>query len=215
MHPLNQRLLRLLRSFSIDVRFGGRFLGGTVPTRYPHLHAHSVANSDYGAVAETFGRTTIGRDDVIVDVGCGKGRVINYLLSRKTKNRIVGVELDPDIAQSTAHRLRRYRNVTILTGNILDLWPEDATLFYLYNPFGEDVVRSVSQRLKIHPRRFTVIYYNCVHRAIFEREGFSVEFHSRDAVPAFRKRLQDTANIHDFCLVRPPSGSNVPARTIC
>jgi len=198
-----KRHVRSLRNLILDVRFGGRFLGGGQATRYAHLHAHCVANSDYLAMAEMFGRVPLGDNSVIVDVGCGKGRVINFLLSRGVKCEIIGVEIDADVARATAHRLKRYRNVTIVTGNILDQWPGNATLFYVYNPFGAPVVEQFCDRLAAHPRPFVVLYYNCVHRDIFARRGFRLQFHQRDTVAAFRHRLGDTDMIHDFCLIEP------------
>jgi protein-L-isoaspartate O-methyltransferase len=199
-----QRYARSLRNLIRDVRFGGRFLGGGVPTRFAHLHANDVANSDYHAMAEMFGRVALSEHSVVVDVGCGKGRVINFLLSRGAKCEIIGVEIDPDIARATAQRLRRYPNVRIETGNIIDLWPERATVFYVYNPFGAPVVEQFCDRLAAHSRPFVVLYYNCLHRQIFERRGFRVEYHPRDRLPAFQRRLGDTDMIHDFCLVEPP-----------
>jgi SAM-dependent methyltransferase len=202
-----QRRVRTLRNLILDVRFGGRFLGGGEPTRFAHLHATAVANSDYQAMAEVFGRVPITDDSVIVDVGCGKGRVINFLLSRAITCDIIGIEIDPGVARATARRLRRYANVRIVAGNIIDEWPESATVFYVYNPFGAPVVEQFCDRLAAHPRPFVVLYYNCIHRGIFERRGFRLEYHRREAVAAFRSRLADTDMIHDFCLIRP----NTPA----
>jgi protein-L-isoaspartate O-methyltransferase len=198
-----KRHFRSLRNLILDVRFGGRFLGGGQPTRFQHLHAHGVANSDYLAMAEMFGRVPVSDDSVIVDVGCGKGRVINFLLSRRVKCDIIGVEIDQDVARATAQRLRRYRNVRIVTGNILDQWPRNATLFYVYNPFGAPIVEQFCDRLAVHPRPFIVLYYNCVHRDIFASRGFRLQFHRRDTVAAFRHRLDDIDMIHDFCLIEP------------
>jgi SAM-dependent methyltransferase len=198
-----QRHVRSLRNVVLDVRFGGRFLGGGAPTRFAHLHAHAVANSDYLAMEEVFGRASITDNSVIVDVGCGKGRVINFLLSRGIKCEIIGVEIDPEVASATARRLRRYRNVRIVSGNILEQWPQNATLFYVYNPFGAPVVERFCDRLAAHPRPFVLLYYNCVHRDIFASRGFRLEFHSRDTVPAFRHRLGDRDMIHDFCIIQP------------
>jgi hypothetical protein len=197
-------LLRTVRNLRMDLRFGGRFLGGTIATRFADLYATSVANSDYAALTEMFGRISIGPDDVIVDVGCGKGRALNFLLSAAPAQRIIGIELDPAVAAATAQRLRRYHRVTIVAGNILDHWPEAASVFYLYNPFGRPMVEKFAERLGAHPQPFIAVYYNCLHWTTFEHYGFVVEYHARSEVPAFRRRFAETSTVHDFCFVRRP-----------
>ncbi len=97
-----KRRIRSLRNLILDVRFGGRFLGGGEPTRFAHLHARDVANSDYQAMAEVFAHAPITDDSVIVDVGCGKGRVLNFLLGQGVKCDIIGIEIDPNVARATA-----------------------------------------------------------------------------------------------------------------
>ncbi|HTC16681.1 MAG TPA: class I SAM-dependent methyltransferase [Steroidobacteraceae bacterium] len=198
-----QRHITSLRNLLRDVRFGGRFLGGGQATRFAHAHATDVANSDYLAMAEVFGRIAIADDDVIVDVGCGKGRVINFLLSRGIKCEIIGIEIDPEVARVTARRLRHYRNVSIVAGSVIDRWPEHATIFYAYNPFDAPVVERFCDLLAAHTRPFVVLYYNCRHRGVFERRGFHLEFLPRASVPGFQRRLADTDLIHDFCIIEP------------
>src|SRR5581483_1299289 len=107
-----RRLPKIARNAVRDLRYGG-FLGGTVKTRYGHLGAHDVGNVEYEDLPPLFEPANVQPDDVIVDVGAGKGRSINWLLERYPENRIVGIELDPEIATKTAKRLRRFPNVTI------------------------------------------------------------------------------------------------------
>ena len=123
-----------------DVRYG-RPLGGTIKTRYAHLGANDVGNADYDDLDRLFFGVVVGPTDVIVDVGCGKGRSINWFLERFPANRIVGIELAPDICAATAKRLRRHAKVTIACGDAAELLPPDGTIFYLFNPFDESVLR--------------------------------------------------------------------------
>jgi hypothetical protein len=52
-----------------------------------------VQNSDYAALEQIF-RNRIRPVDVLVDVGCSTGRVINLWLEQGPSNRIVGLEAD-------------------------------------------------------------------------------------------------------------------------
>jgi SAM-dependent methyltransferase len=169
-----RKLARLLRNCLLDLRFGGRFLGGTVKTPFADLGATDTASTDYGAMPLVFaGR--LQDSDVVVDVGCGKGRVINWLLSRAHRGRIIGIELDPRIAAGTRSRLHKYRNVTILQGDVLDAFPEDGDVYYLYNPFGREVLRGFKERVEraaaSRRKAVTVLYYNDVHVDVFEKDA--------------------------------------------
>src|SRR5579862_6288250 len=124
-----------------DLRYG-RPLAGTIKTRYAHLGARDTTNADYDDLALLFAAAQVQPNDVIVDVGCGKGRALNWFLSRYTGNRIIGIELDPEICARTTRRLRRHWQITIICGDASGLLPAEGTLFYLFNPFdGAATVR--------------------------------------------------------------------------
>jgi SAM-dependent methyltransferase len=166
---LLSRGLRLLRNALLDLRFG-EFLGGTIKTSHADVGAHDVSNSDYRALGYLFADRILP-NDVLVDVGCGKGRVLNWWLSRGLSNRIIGIELDHDVAARTRTRLGRFPNVRVLTGDAVEVLPPDGTVFYLFNPFDVTIVRRLRDKLEaLQPagRRLIVIYYNCVHADVFE-----------------------------------------------
>jgi SAM-dependent methyltransferase len=163
----------IARNLLRDLRYG-RPLGGTIKSRYAAAGARDVGNADYGDLAILFAAAGVARGDVIVDVGCGKGRPINWLLSNHRENRIYGIELDPTVSAATARRLRRFENVTILTGDATALLPPEGTLFYLFNPFDEAVMRRFVAALADLPpagRERRVIYYNYKHLELFRDDA--------------------------------------------
>jgi hypothetical protein len=175
------KLLRLARNLAFDLRYGA-FLGGVIPTRYVHAGAVNVANSDYGVLPYLFDQL-IEEDDVLVDVGCGKGRVLNWWLRFYPRNRIVGIELDSEVAEKTRHRLRRHSQVAVYGGNVLDNFPEEGTLFYLFNPFDRMVMRQFLDRFfesrsRRKPRK--ILYYNCVYSDLFVDD---VRLHTKMLAP--------------------------------
>jgi SAM-dependent methyltransferase len=151
----------MLRAALRDLRYG-RPLGGTVRTRYEHLGAFHSTNTPYEEMARLFAEVEVGPADVIVDVGCGKGRSLNWLLGRYPQNTIVGIELDPKIGAQTAKRLRRRANVAILCGDAIELLPPDGTIFYLFNPFDGAVMKRFAAALLDRPAA-TIVYYNAKH----------------------------------------------------
>ena len=75
---------------------------------------------------------------MIVDVGCGKGRSLNWLI-----DRFPAQPDRRDRARPGALRARRpggsgaAPNVTIVCGDATELIPPEGTVFYLFNPFDE------------------------------------------------------------------------------
>jgi hypothetical protein len=163
---------RKIRSALTDLRYGGSLLRGSVDSRYAHLGARGTENSGYDILEQLFAHQVRSKD-VLVDVGCGKGRVLNWWLDHYRSHRIYGIELDPEIAAQTRNRLRRFQNVSILTGDVCELIPADASLFYLFNPFDGSVMQRFIDVLQTSPvahnglaRR--IVYYNCKHVDLFE-----------------------------------------------
>jgi SAM-dependent methyltransferase len=184
-------LARTLRNAAFDLRFG-RFLGGTIRSRYEHLGAFHVTNTPYDDLPTLFGAAGVRDDDVIVDVGCGKGRVINWLLRMHPATRVVGIELDPEVCARTARRLRRFANVTILCGDAVELLPPDGTLFYLFNPFDETVLRRFADAfLALGGSGRRIVYYNAKYVDVF------------GADPRFAVAEIPLAGSHRSALIRP------------
>lgn len=183
-----RRLPTTVRNAVRDLRYGA-LLGGTIRTRHADLGAHDTGNADYDDLADLFADIEVTPDDVIVDVGSGKGRAINWFLSKHPDNRIYGIELDAEICASAAKRLRRHENVTILCGDATTLLPDDGTLFYLFNPFAEPVMRTFIEALLAasggEPKR--VVYHNCKFLDLFlDDPRFNVQ---RIDLPAFRSAV--------------------------
>ncbi len=171
------RVWRALRNTALDLQYG-RPLAGTIRTRYGHLGAFHVTNSQYEDLPVLFAAAALTPEDVVVDVGCGKGRVLNWLLRHHPDNRLVGIELDAEVCARTQHRLRRRDNVTVLCGDATELLPADGTVFYLFNPFDERVLRRFADVLleRTVPTRMRVVYYHSKFLDVFHADPrFGVE----------------------------------------
>jgi SAM-dependent methyltransferase len=158
----------IARSLATDLRYGG-ILAGNVRSRYRQAGAYNVANTPYSVLPQIFA-ARIGPDDVLVDVGCGKGRVINWWLSQGLPHRMYGIEMDPEVASATSRRLRRFRNVTIINGDATTSVPEDATLVYMYNPFDHATFERFKANIteRFGHRGMTLLYWNLQSLDVFE-----------------------------------------------
>jgi hypothetical protein len=151
-----------------DLRYGG-VLRGDIRSRYRRAGAYNVVNSPYSVLPHIF-RGRIGPEDVLVDVGCGKGRVINWWLAQGLRNPMVGLEIDPAVASATAKRLSAFGNVTIVHDDATTGVPDDATLLYMYNPFDCAATTRFKDNLawRFHRRGITALYWNPQWLEVFE-----------------------------------------------
>lgn len=83
----------------------------------------------------------IAADDVFLDVGSGKGRVV-LQAARYPFRRVIGVELVPELTEVAAGNLAAFRDrlkcrdVNLVTSDALEYdVPDDVTVIFLYNPF--------------------------------------------------------------------------------
>ena len=63
----------------------------------------------------------VTKDDVVLDVGAGRGELTARLAEKAGK--VIAVELDQELAEEARRRLKDYDNVELLVGDILKLKP--------------------------------------------------------------------------------------------
>jgi SAM-dependent methyltransferase len=117
---------------------------------------------------------------VFIDLGSGKGRAL-LLASRFPFKEIIGVELSAFLTGIAINNLRIFKDehqkchklrAMCLDATSYELPPEMAVLF-LYNPFGENVMRSVVSNvecsLRSCPRKVYVLYDWPLHQVVWDR----------------------------------------------
>ena len=118
-------------------------------------------------------------ESVLVDFGCGKGRVLLLAVLRGIQ-KAVGIEFSPELCaiarnnvsiveQATGSRL----NIAVVEGDVTHYEIEDdQNVFFFFNPFDdvvlEAVVENIQQSLHRTPRQIAIIYYNPVHSHILD-----------------------------------------------
>lgn len=124
--------------------------------------------SSWAALSRVLRPGEVGPDDVFLDLGCGKGRIL-FLAAKLPFKRVIGVELSPELSAAARSNIERKRSelvcpdVQIVTADALDYEiPDDVTFVYLYNPFQGQVFTSVVEKLLAsvdrNPRRLRIIY---------------------------------------------------------
>ena len=122
------------------------------PTPYAVLHR--LALSGY-----------ITHENILVDYGCGKGRVGCYL-SARLGCKSVGIEYDRriyDAAQSNLGTFAGKKKPEFICISAENYRVEMADCFYFFNPFAVEILQSVMGRILesyyTNPRQMTLFFY--------------------------------------------------------
>lgn len=110
----------------------------------------------------------IADDDVFVDFGCGKGRVIVHAAMYPFR-RVIGVEISADLAQIARDNIERARSklkcqdVHVVTADVLNYEvPDDVTVVFFFDPFHGEIFSAVVNKLLASLRRrsreLTILY---------------------------------------------------------
>ena len=160
----------LLRNRIEDARRGG-WTGGNAPAT--RVGSNPFGAAHYYELDRIFRAVPIHPSDVLVDVGCGKGRVLGYWAG--LGNRCVGLELLEDVAEVAAQRMSRHPNVQVKAGDALENLPADGTLYWLFTPFmdgehGRSLMQRLSDLLLQMPSPPRLVIYRGRHIGVFESD---------------------------------------------
>lgn len=147
-----------------EARFNIQTRGGA-PS--PHADANHYGYLAYHTYFSIFDRLDLQPSDVIVDLGCGKGRVSCIAASYPIQGS-VGVEIDPQLAALAAENASRMRgrraplDITCCSATEFDY--DRASIVVMFHPFGAETMRTVlgkwEESLARRPREFRVVYGN-------------------------------------------------------
>jgi SAM-dependent methyltransferase/thiol-disulfide isomerase/thioredoxin/uncharacterized membrane protein YphA (DoxX/SURF4 family) len=123
-----------------------------------------------------------GPEDVLVDFGCGKGRVICEA-ARRPFARVIGVEISQSLLNAARENVERNRrrfrcqNIDLVNADATD-WeiPHDMTVAYLFHPFAgavfDHVIENIVRSIERNPRRVRLVYAG----PVFERNIISTGY---------------------------------------
>lgn len=162
-----------------DYKMAGRSLSHTIFNKQEN--AFPVQSISYPYIKALVRCIDFSADDVFVDVGCAWGRLLKYLCYRTNIQKLIGVELNQEAAQFAQNISKSESRITIIAGDILQNIPEEGTVFYLFNPFGEDVMRKFLEIIEnkithsvrilyLYPTCRKVIEENCKWRLVEEKK---------------------------------------------
>ncbi|MET0836555.1 MAG: methyltransferase domain-containing protein [Thermoleophilaceae bacterium] len=101
-------------------------------------------------------RLPLRGDEIVLDAGCGSGRVTRLLLERLPRGGVIGVDGSPSMVQTAQESFAGEDRVTLIVSNLLELSPE-----LLRHRAGTDSVDAVFSNATFH--------WIKDHDALFER----------------------------------------------
>ena len=108
----------------------------------------------------------IGAGDVVLDYGCGKGRV-EFFLSHETGAKTIGIEYDEriygDALENQRNAVSKARTEFVLANAEHYEVPLSVNRCYFFNPFSVEILRKVLARViesyYEHPREVLLFFY--------------------------------------------------------
>ncbi len=187
------RLVWKLRDAFWEWRFNVRTAGAL--NWDPNLSDSRYATLPYKAFFAMLDAVQPTADDVIVDIGCGKGRFLACASALPVK-KVVGVEINEPLAAMARANLARMRRrkarFDIVTAPAQDVDLSHGSVFYVYDAFGPGILRAVLDNLRAAVdagRNVRFIYASPRHEGVLRECGWLERY---DAWPP----RPDHANLH-------------------
>lgn len=127
---------------------------------------HPYEPTPYSVLKRLVNSGMIRSGDVVLDYGCGKGRV-GFFLSYRAKAKTIGIEYDERIYQDALENqkttISRIKPDFVLTRAEEYEVPFDVNRCYFFNPFSVEILHKVMARIcdswYEHPREIFLFFY--------------------------------------------------------
>ncbi len=138
----------------------------------------------------------INSDDTFVDLGCGKGRILWFIATRRRLKRVVGIEIAPELAQIARENMAKCRlrtPVTIVEGDVSEADLSEGTVYYVAGAsFGEKTLRRILEKirnsLRAHPRNIRILYLNPVPAHVLDEATWLRAGNERGSLRVWKSR---------------------------
>ena len=128
----------------LRIKTTGRDDSNSDQFRYPY------EPTPYSVLERLANSGLISKKDVLLDYGCGKGRV-DFFLAYQTKAKTIGIEYDERIYQRAIENQRtatsRAKADFVLSRAEEYMVPAEVNRFYFFNPFSVEILHKVIARI--------------------------------------------------------------------
>lgn len=133
----------------------------------------------YRKLEKIFSSVPMSANDIFIDLGCGKGRIILLAATKKIR-KVIGVELNVGIANVAEENLKKMKiphvPVEIIQIDSTQYKFSNETIIYMYNPFGSrtilEIMNNIKSSLTKNPRNVRIIYSNARYSDILDSQDW-------------------------------------------
>ena len=144
----------------LHIKTTGRDDSNSDQYRYPY------EPTPYSVLERLANSGMIRKKDVVLDYGCGKGRV-DFFLSYQTRAKTIGIEYDERIYKAALENQKNAvsgaKTEFVLARAEEYEVPPEVTVCYFFNPFSIELLRKVMARIVesyyASPREITLCFY--------------------------------------------------------
>ena len=115
----------MMMDFFLDMRICGRSLVKYVPSIFRDdrqgVGGTGSHSTHYAVLEEIFADVRFSPEDRFLDVGCGKGRVLAFLIKQRCPCVIHGVEYNAEVGEIAAEWTKRYEHVEVMIGDAFQI----------------------------------------------------------------------------------------------
>lgn len=177
---------------------------GNVPLWRLHIDSpHQLEGAHYQSLAPFLIRASIEALPAdmngfsFCDLGSGKGRIL-MIASEYPFKRVIGVEFSPQLNAVAVQNILKYpasrrvcQDVSTLQMDAIDYqFPPGNLLVFLFNPFGETVMKGVLANLESallrEERSIWIVYFNAVFARLIDESGLFRRIEISDTFVAFQ-----------------------------
>ena len=144
----------------LKIKTSGRDDSNSDQYRYPY------EPTPYSVLERLANSGLIRKKDVMIDYGCGKGRV-DFFLAYQTKANTIGIEYDERIYESALVNQKNAvsgnkTEIVLARAEEYEVMPE-VNKCYFFNPFSVEILRKVMARIiesyYVNPRKILLFFY--------------------------------------------------------
>jgi SAM-dependent methyltransferase len=135
----------------------------------------SYGAMDYAGIKKVIAFLQLSEDDIFVDIGCGKGRIILYAAIQKIK-KVIGIEYEKnlvDIARKNVASCKALKTeIEVIQADAATFSITEGTVFFLNNPFGHKTLLKVLDNIRnsilIYPRKVRIVYHGKPYQVLLD-----------------------------------------------
>ena len=182
---ISRRLLRTMDGI-IDQRICGQSLVKYVPSVYRD-DANGVGmtgsqSTNYVILNRIFSHVSLTEEDSFLDVGCGKGRVLAFLLKEHAPCALNGVEINEISGNVPVEWTARYEQVSVKIGDAFEMDYNLYTVLFMNRPFLPKTFLEFIEKLEstlTHPITFIYWVDQQSGHLLKDRQGWTLQFREK------------------------------------